>query len=173
MAGAVGGGGDMTIGCWGGDVAEEEVAGVGASLDCCICLKKGFLEADSKDEATGSEGGTGWLSGIERGADGGDAMEGSWELVSRERIWLLVGVVSWGVISCGPSSSDELSSPSPSNCNCNCLSFSFAASSSARCAASFASLSFASFSAACLLRFSSCFLILPCLTCSSKALRRA
>lgn len=77
------------------------------------------------------------------------------------------------MISWGPSSSDESSSPRFSNCNCSCLSFSFAASISARWAVSLASFSLASFSAACFLRFSSCFLTLPCLTCSSSALSLA
>ncbi len=98
---------------------------------------------------------------------------GGWALPSLESTWLLVGVVSCGVISWGLSSSDESSSPRFSNCSCNCRSFSLAASISARWAASLASFSFASFSAACFLRFSSCFLTLPCLTCSSRALSRA
>ena len=62
-------GGDETeAGCWGGEVAEEDVAVVAASLACCICLKNGFFEPESVEEATGSDGAEGGLV-CEAGAD--------------------------------------------------------------------------------------------------------
>lgn len=156
--------------------------GGAGSLAWFIFLKNGFfVSAPKEDEgvrpgAGGADGGLciGTGGGLVRASDsaGVDFDSGNWMLPSRDSTWLFVGVVSCGVISWGPSS-DESSSPRLSNCNCSCLSLSFAASSSARWAASLASFSFASFSAACFLRFSSCFLTLPCLTCSSKALSLA
>lgn len=96
-------GGDVIeLACWGGEVADDDVAGVVASLACCICLKKGFLEPESVEEATGIEGTAGALIwDVGAGVAWGDDTEGSerCELVSLERIWLLVGVVSCGVAS--------------------------------------------------------------------------
>lgn len=78
-------GGDVIdVGCCGGDVAGKEVAGVAASLACCICLKKGFFEPESVEDALGSEGTEG---GVICGATGGDVIadsEGA-ELASLER----------------------------------------------------------------------------------------
>lgn len=47
--------------CWGGEVAEDDVAGVAAPLACCICLKNGFLDPESVDDVTGSDGTEGGL----------------------------------------------------------------------------------------------------------------
>lgn len=126
--------------------------GVGAvSLAWFIFLKNGFLVSapyEDDDDSTGAGGGgragaaggawmgaEGGLIGAPastKGANGGDERSDGWVLLSLESTWLFVGVVSCGVISWGPSSSDESSSPRLSNCNCSCRSRSFAASSSAR-----------------------------------------
>lgn len=47
--------------CWGGEVEEVDDAGAAASLACCICLKNGFFDPESVDEATGSDGTEGGL----------------------------------------------------------------------------------------------------------------
>lgn len=124
---------------------------------------------------TGSGCGSGSWGSAMTGIGGAAAAGGGGDVVGADpNIWLCVGVLCWGVISMGPSSSsDESSSPRPSISSWSCLSRSLAASISARWAASLASFSLASRSAACLRRFSSCFLTFPCLTCSSRALRRA
>ena len=119
--------------------------GAAGSLAWFIFIKKGFLvSAPNEDEGVrpeagggrsdGADGGLckggelgGALDSTEVGFNGGDCM-----LPSRDSTWLFVGVVSCGVISWGPSSSDESSSARLSSCNCSCLSLSFAASSSAR-----------------------------------------
>ena len=122
--------------------------GAAGSLAWFIFLKKGFfVSAPNEDEGVRPEAGGGGADGAD-GADGGlckggelggalDSTEvgfngGDCMLPSRDSTWLFVGVVSCGVISRGPSSSDESSSPRLSSCNCRCLSLSFAASSSAR-----------------------------------------
>lgn len=159
------------------DAGWAEGVPAGSLASWLIFLKKGFFDSllmeDDGPRFTGASGGLvavdsdGVKAGGARGSDVGG-------LLSRDSTWLLVGVVSWGVMPGGPSSSEEEeSSPRLSSCSCSCRSRSFAASISARWAASLASFSLASFSAAFFLRFSSCFCILPCLTCSSKALSRA
>lgn len=135
-------------------LAGELTAGLACFSGSCATAGAGVAGASG----TGAGGGGG-------GGGGEAAVVGS--------TWLCVGVLSCGVMLTGPSSSDELSSARPSSSRCSWRSRSLAASSSARWAASLASLSFASRSAAALRRFSSCFLSLPCLTCSSSSRRRA
>lgn len=117
-----------------GEVTGGMGAGEDDSLDWLSFLKKGFLVSVSALGCAGGArgglltGGVGWCGGaggMDVGADLGDTG-------SRDRTWLLVGVVSCGVIPCGPSSSDESSSSRFSSCNWSCRSLSFAASSSAR-----------------------------------------
>jgi hypothetical protein len=155
--GGRGGGGGAADG---GPDSEEE--------DTESFLKYGFRDSSAAGLDKGVESRTLLVE------DGSGANEAGGE-ETLGRIWLLVGVASvpCGVTACGPSSSDDESSPRLSSCNWSCLSRSRAASSSARWAASLASFSLASFSAAFFRAFSSCFLTLPALTCSSRALRRA
>ena len=67
-----------------------------------------------------------------RCGDGGSRASTLCALFSLVRTWLFVGVVSCGVIFCGPSSSEDESSSRLSSCSRSCLSFSRAASNSAR-----------------------------------------
>lgn len=155
---------------------------VGTSALWLVFRKKGFLDSDAsarllEGDPTMGAAGCSTCSGscgtAGAGAGGGGGGGGGEAAVVVGNTWLCVGVLSWGVMLIGPSSSEELSSPRPSSSRCNWRSLSLAASSSARWACSLASLSLASRSAASFRRFSSCFLILPCLTCSSRARRRA
>lgn len=89
----VSGGGEVMVeGCWGGEAADDDgwEAGVDAWL---IFLKNGLLEPDSEEEATGRVGIGGGLATV-----GGEG-SGPWDVLSLDNTWLLVGVVSCGVIS--------------------------------------------------------------------------
>jgi len=112
--------------------------------------------------------GSGDAAGGSGGACGGAVSVDGLAAFSESTV-LAVGVLSSGVTLVGSSSSLLSSLSMFSSCARSCLSRSLAASISARCAARRASLSDASFFAASRRFFSSAFLSLPALTCSSSA----
>ena len=151
--------------------------GGGEKTGCPFCsdlLCDNFLKYGLRDSwAGGLETGVGSYSLLE---DGGAARLGGGDATEPVSIWLVAGVLPCGVKCCGPSSSsssDDESFSICSSCSWSCRSRSRAASNSALWEASLASFSLAPLSAAFLRAFSSCFLTLPALTCSSSARSRA
>lgn len=71
---------------------------------------------DDGPRCTGARGGLVVVEsdGVKVGGGGASDVGG---LLSLDSTWLLVGVVSWGVMPCGPSSSEEESSPRFSSCS--------------------------------------------------------